>query len=240
MTHVLTDCSGSTVRSLQPCHCRIVSACSNQFYFSSKKIFFMKTIFLFAITALLSLPFLTAAQSSADDLTMAALSDKMENLGQEMEKLGVVMEGYGQEMERYGQQLEETQGKAPEAQKKMQELGDKMKILGDEMGSLGDEMGQYGKRMGELHRQMMNWFFYELKKDGLIQSLNGNARVIFDEKGLDVDGKKASDEMFRKYKSGLEKYWGKSLKPDFTFFFKGTLKEKNGNIETNGSMNMDF
>ncbi len=200
----------------------------------------MKTFFFFAITVLFSLPFLTTAQTSADDLTMAALSEKMENLGQEMEKLGAVMEGYGQEMERHGQELEKAQGKAPEAEKKMQSLGDKMGSLGDEMGKLGDEMGQYGKRMGELHRQMINWFFHELKKDGLIQSLDGKARIIFDEKGLDVDGKKASDELFRKYKSGLEKYWGKSLKPDFTFFFKGTLKEKGGNVETNGSMNTDF
>ena len=51
---------------------------------------------------------------------------------------------------------------------------------------LEDQMGQYGEKMGKLHQEMIDWFFYELKKDALIPSLNGKARIIFDEKGLSV------------------------------------------------------
>ncbi len=199
-----------------------------------------KTIFL-CLLALLTSPFLAISQTaSTDDMTLAALDAKMENLGQEMEKLGEVMEGYGQEMEKYGKELENSEGQSKSAQQKMEELGDKMNALGEEMGKLGEIMGKYGEKMGETHQNMMNWFFNELKKDGLIASLNGKTRIIFDEKGLNVDSENASDALFKKYKSGLEKYWGKPLKPDFTFFFKGTVSEKNGKIETNGSMNSDF
>ncbi|MBK9014088.1 MAG: hypothetical protein IPM82_08345 [Saprospiraceae bacterium] len=199
-----------------------------------------KTIFS-CLLALLAWPFLAASQTaSTDDMTLAVLDEKMENLGQEMEKLGEVMESYGQEMERYGKELESSEGQSTSAQKKMEELGDKMNALGEEMGKLGEVMGKYGEKMGETHQSMTNWFFQELKKDGLISSLNGKARVIFDEKGLNVDGENAPGTLFKKYKSGLEKYWGKPLKPDFTFFFKGTLNEKDGKVETNGSMNTDF
>ncbi|MBI1227139.1 MAG: hypothetical protein GC192_18045 [Bacteroidetes bacterium] len=199
-----------------------------------------KTIFT-CLIALLAWPFLASSQIAVhDDMTLAVLNDKMEKLGHEMESLGEVMEGYGKEMEKYGEELEKNEGNAPSAEKKMNELGDKMNKLGDEMGKLGDEMGQYGEKMGELHQAMMTWFFKELKSDGLISTLNGKARIIFDEKGLNIDGENASETLFNKYKTGIEKYWGKALKSDFTFFFKGTISEKNGKIETNGNMNTDF
>jgi hypothetical protein len=199
-----------------------------------------KTIF-FCLLAMLASPFLAVSQTTAtDDMTMAALEVKMESLGEEMEKLGEVMESYGQEMEKYGDELEKSEGKSKTAEKKMEELGDKMNELGEQMGKLGEIMGEYGEKMGETHQQMTTWFFQELKKDGLIPSLVGKARIIFDEKGLNVDGKNASDALFNKYKAGIEKYWGKPLKTDFSFFFKGTIKEKNGKIETEGNMNSDF
>ncbi len=199
-----------------------------------------KTIFL-SLLPMFASPFLAVSQSnSADDMTMAALEVKMESLGQEMEKLGEIMESYGQEMEKYGDELEKSEGKSKTAEKKMEELGDKMNTLGEQMGKLGAIMGEYGEKMGEKHHQMMTWFFKELKKDGLISSLNGKARIIFDEKGLNVDGKNASDALFKKYKAGIEKYYDQPLKTDFSLFFKGTIKEKNGKIETDGSMNSDF
>lgn len=199
-----------------------------------------KTIF-YCLLAMLTLPFMVASQNpSTDDLTLAALDSKMENLGEEMEKLGTVMESYGQEMEKYGKELEDSEGQSKSAQQKMEELGEKMNVLGEEMGKLGEIMGEYGEKMGEQHQQMMNWFFRELKNDGLISSLNGKARVIFDEKGLNVDGKNASGALFSKYKAGFEKYYGKALKPDFTLFLKGSIREKDGKIETDGTMNSDF
>ncbi|MCC6723465.1 MAG: hypothetical protein IT258_03075 [Saprospiraceae bacterium] len=196
-----------------------------------------KTIFC-CLLALLAAPFMAASQS--DDMTLAALDEKMESLGKEMDKLGEVMDGYGKEMEQYGKELEDNEGQSSSASEKMEALGEKMNELGDQMGKLGEIMGEYGDKMGETHQKMMTWFFQELKKDGLITSLNGKARIIFDEKGLNVNGENASDSLFQKYKSGLEKYWGKALKPDFSLFFKGDIKEKNGKIETNGNMNSDF
>lgn len=199
-----------------------------------------KTIFC-CLLALLTLPYFGASQTaSTDDMTLAALDEKMENLGQEMEKLGEVMEGYGQEMEKYGKELEDSEGQSKSAQQKMEELGEKMNELGEKMGELGEIMGKYGEKMGEQHQKMITWFFQELKKDGLISSLNGKARIIFDEKGLNVDGENASDALFKKYKSGIEKYWGKPLKPDFSLFFKGTIKENGSKIETDGNMNSSF
>ena len=201
----------------------------------------MKKMIFCCLLAMLTLPFWATSQTaSTDDMTLAALDAKMESLGQEMEKLGEVMEGYGQEMEKYGKELENSEGQSKSAQQKMEELGDKMNALGEEMGKLGEIMGKHGEKMGETHQNMMAWFFNELKKDGLISSLNGKVRIIFDEKGLNVDGENASDALFKKYKSGFEKYWGKPLKPDFSFFFKGTIKEKGNKIETDGNMNSDF
>lgn len=190
---------------------------------------------------MLAIPLLAVSQTAAsDDLTLAALDQKMERLGQEMEKLGEVMESYGEEMEKYGKELEASEGQSDSAQKKMEALGDKMNELGEEMGKLGEIMGEYGEKMGEQHQKMVTWFFQELKKDGLIPSLNGKARIIFDEKGLNVDGENAPINLFNKYKSGLETFWGKPLKSDFSLFFKGEIKGKGGKIETNGNMNSDF
>jgi DNA repair exonuclease SbcCD ATPase subunit len=201
----------------------------------------MKKTICFCLLAVLASPFFAAAQTATtDNMTLAALDEKMESLGQEMEKLGEVMEGYGLEMEKQSKELEDSEGQSSSAQKRMEALGEKMNELGEQMGKLGEIMGQYGEKMGETHQQMMTWFFQELKKDGLIASLNGKARIIFDEKGLNVDGENASSALFNKYKSGFEKYWGKPLKTDFSLFFKGTIKEKNGKIETDGNMNSDF
>ncbi len=200
----------------------------------------MKLISAYTVTLLLVFPFLASAQNSSDDLAMATLNEKMETLGDEMEGLGKIMETYGTEMEKYGKEIEKNPGHSPKTEKQMEELGDKMSELGEQMGKLGEQMGQYGEKMGVIHRQMVDWFFREMKKDGLISSLNGKARIIFDEKGLSVDGNKASDDQARKYKLGLEKYWGRPLKTDFLFFFKGTLHEKDGKIDTDGTMNTDF
>lgn len=200
----------------------------------------MKRIIVGTLAILLACPFLAFAQTSTDDMAMATLSEKMEQLGDEMEGLGKVMESYGAEMEKYGQEMEKNPGHSPKAEKQMEELGEKMNQLGEQMGKLGDQMGQYGEKMGALHQQMIDWFFHELKKDALIGSLNGKARIIFDEQGLSVDGKKASDEQAKKYKAGLEKYWGRALKSDFLLFFKGTIREKEGKIETDGNMNTDL
>lgn len=197
-----------------------------------------KSIFNFLL-AVLALPFIAISQS-ADDMTLAALETNMDKLGKEMDKLGDVMDDYGKEMDKLGEELENSDGQSKSAQEKMHQLGEKMNELGEKMGKLGEQMGEYGEKMGEQHQKMMSWFFHELKKDGLISSLNGKARIIFDDKGLNVDGENASSALFNKYKSGFEKYWGKSLKPDFTFFFKGAIKEVNGKIETEGSMNTDF
>lgn len=211
---------------------------------------------LASLLAILTLPFVGSAQGTAsvDDMTMASLNDQMESLGKQLDDLGSVMDKYGEEMDvygeemdKYGKEMEDSDGYSTSAQTKMNELGEKMNALGEkmnkhgeEMGKLGELMGKYGEKMGEKHQDMVNWFFKELKNDGLISSLNSKARIIFDEKGLNVDGENAADSLFKKYKTGIEKYWGKSLKPDFTFFFKGTVSEKNGKIELNGNMNTDF
>ena len=173
-------------------------------------------------------------------MAMATLSEKMDQLGDEMDGLGKDMEIDGDKMENYGKELEQHSGQSPKTEKQMEELGEKMNKLGDEMGKLGDQMGLYGEKMGELQQQMIDWFFRELKKDGLIPSLQSKVRIIFDEKGFEVDGNKTNEAQFNKYKAGLEKYWGRSLKSDFLFFFKGTIQEKDGKIETDGSMNTDF
>ena len=146
----------------------------------------MKKIIVLAMAIVLTCPFLAFSQNNVDNMAMAMLSEKMDKLGIEMEGLGKVMESYGKEMEKYGKELEKSPGNAPKAEKKMEELGDKMHDLGEEMGKLGDQMGQYGEKMGKLHQEMIDWFFCELKKDALIPSLNGKARIIFDEKGLGV------------------------------------------------------
>jgi hypothetical protein len=199
----------------------------------------MKKSIFTCLLAVLALPFLAISQS-ADDMTLATLEANMDKLGKEMDKLGDVMDDYGKEMDKLGKELEASDGQSKSAQEKMNQLGDKMNALGEQMGKLGEIMGEYGEKMGEQHQQMMNWFFRELKKDGLISSLNGKARIIFDEKGLNVDGKNASDTLFSKYKAGVEKYYGKTLKSDFTLFFKGAIKEQDGDIETDGTMNTDF
>ncbi len=198
----------------------------------------MKQIIAYTVALLLACPFLAFSQNDSDN--MAMLSEKMDKLGDEMEGLGKIMENYGAEMEKYGKEIEKAPGHSPKAEKEMEELGEKMNELGEKMGKLGDQMGQYGEKMGALHQQMVDWFFRELKKDGLISSLNGKSRIIFDDKGLNVDGNKASEEQFRKYKSGFEKYWGRALKSDFLFFFKGSIKEEDGKIQTEGNLNTDF
>lgn len=201
----------------------------------------MKKMIFASLLALLTVPFLATAQTAVnDDMTMASLNDQMDKLGKQMDDLGEVMDGYGKEMDKYGKELEDSNGSSSTSEKKMNELGEKMNKLGEEMGKLGELMGKYGEKMGEKHQDMINWFFKELKKDGLVSSLNGKARVIFDEKGLNVDGTNASDSLFKKYKTGVEKFWGKSLKSDFTLFFKGTISEKNGNVALDGNMNTDF
>jgi hypothetical protein len=200
----------------------------------------MKQTFALAVALGLACSAPTFAQTSVDNMDMATLNEKMNTLGDEMNVLGKEMESYGKEMEKYGQELEKNAGRSPQAEKQMNDLGEKMNRLGAEMGKLGEQMGQYGERMGELHRQMINWFFRELKKDGLIASLNGKTRVIFDAQGLDIDGKKASAAQFAKYKAGFEKYWGRPLKTDFLFFYKGTIEEKEGKIVTEGNLNTDF
>lgn len=200
----------------------------------------MKHIIVYSLAILLACPFLAFSQNATNDMAMAMLNEKMETLGAEMEGLGKVMETYGAEMEKYGKEMEKNPSHSPKAEAQMEELGEKMNELGEQMGKLGDQMGQYGEKMGALHQQMLDWFFHELKKDGLISSLSGKSRIIFDEKGLSVDGNKASEEQFKKYKAGLEKYWGRALKSDFLFFFKGTIQEKDGKIETEGNMSTDF
>ncbi len=200
----------------------------------------MKQLLVCTVAILLACPFPAFSQNTSDETSMATLNEKMEQLGDEMEGLGKVMEKYGTEMEKYGKEIEKSPGHSPKAEKQMEELGEKMNQLGTEMGKLGEQMGQHGEKMGALHQQMIDWFFRELKKDVLISSLTGKSRIIFDEKGLSVDGNKASEEQFKKYKSGFEKYWGQALKSDFLFFFKGTIREKDGKIETEGNMNTDF
>lgn len=208
-----------------------------------------------SLLAILAMPFLGKSQGTAiDDMSMASLNDQMEQLGKQMDDLGDMMDEYGKEMDvygkemdKYGKEVDDNQGPSASVQQKMNELSEKMNALGekmgkqgDEMGKLGDLMGKYGEKIGQKHQDMVNWFFREMKKDGLISSLNGNVRIIFDEKGLNVDGEKASDSLYSKYKSGLEKHWGKTLKPDFLFFFKGKIKEESGKIELDGNMNTDF
>jgi hypothetical protein len=200
----------------------------------------MKQITLFAIAVLLFCSSLTRAQNASEDMAMAVLSEKMDKLGAEMDDLGKIMETKGTDMEKYGKEMEKNNGSTADLEKRMSELGESMNHLGTQMGKLGEEMGRYGEKMGVLHQQMIDWFFHELKNDALITSLNGKTRIIFDEKGLDVNGNKASEQLVQKYKSGLEKYWGRTLKPDFLFFFKGTIQEKNGKIDAEGEMNTDL
>ncbi len=213
----------------------------------------MKKMIFASLLVFLTLPFMASSQTaSIDDMSMASLNDQMDQLGKQMDDLGSVMDEYGKEMDKYGNEMDKygkemedsqstsTQKKMNELSEKMNALGEKMSKHGEEMGKLGELMGKYGEKMGKKHQALTNWFFHELKKDGLISSLNGKARIIFDENGLDVDGKKASDSLTQKYKTALEKHWGKPLKPDFLFFFKGTIHEKSGNIELDGNMNSDF
>lgn len=199
----------------------------------------MQKLIIFGLAALLAAPFFGHAQSAADGLSLAQLDEKMDVLGDEMDQLGDVMDGYGKEMDKLGKKMEH--GRATEKeQTDMESLSKKMSDLGEKMGDLGEQMGQMGEKMGEKHQKMTDWFFRELKKDGLLRALNGEARIIFDEKGLNVNGENASVALFEKYKKSVESFWGKPLKPKFTFFFKGDLYEKNGNLETNGTMNSDF
>lgn len=196
---------------------------------------------VFAVAALLACPSLTYAQETSVDMTMAELSANMDKLGGQMDELGKMMDMHDEEMEKYGKEWEkDITHPNTEARDKMVELGEKMSELGEKMGKLGEQMGQYGEKMGALHRDMNDWFFRELKKDGLLASFKGKVRVIFDDKGLDVNGSKASEAQFQKYKTGFEKFWGRSLKADFLYFFNGTLEEKDGKIDPNGSVNMDF
>jgi hypothetical protein len=188
----------------------------------------------------LACPFQNFAQDVSGDMAMATLSEKMDKLGAEMDGLGKKMEAKGADMEKYGKEMEKNHGNASDVEKQMEELGASMNVLGEQMGKLGEQMGQYGERMGVLHQQMVTWFFQELKNDALLASLNGKSRIIFDRQGLDVNGEKASAEQVKKYKAGLEKYWGKALKPDFLFFFNGKTQEKDGKIETDGTMNTDL
>lgn len=200
----------------------------------------MKQITVLAVAVLLSCPSLTHAQNASDDMAMAVLSEKMDKLGSEMDDLGKIMQTKGTDMEKYGKEMEKNNGSTEDLEKRMSELGESMNQLGTQMGKLGEEMGRYGEKMGVLHQQMIDWFFHELKNDALITSLNGKARIIFDDKGLNVNGNKVSEQLAQKYKSGLEKYWGQELKSDFRFFFKGTIQEKNGKIDAEGEMNTDL
>jgi hypothetical protein len=171
--------------------------------------------------------------------TLAQISDKMESLGDKMEGLGTIMEKHGGEMEKYGKKIEKNPNDEDTSQK-MSSLGDEMSKLGDEMSVMGDEMTKYGDEMGIKHEAMMQWFFEELKKDGLVALINGNMKIDFQPNGLTVNGKKADSSMFDKYKNGFEKHWGRALKSDFLFHFSGKVSNKNGKIETDGTMSNEF
>jgi hypothetical protein len=178
-------------------------------------------------------------QKGTAQISLAQISDNMETLGDKMDVLGDIMEKHGLKMEKYGKEIERNPSDE-KASDNMSKLGDEMSKLGDEMSVLGDEMSKLGDEMGVKYEVMLNWFFEELKNDGLIESLKGDMNIEFKPNSLKVNGKKADAALFNKYKKGFERHWGRALKSDFSFTFKGKVEKKNGKISTEGTNSNDF
>ena len=187
----------------------------------------------------------------------ADLDEQMKKLEAEMKAKELDMKPFEEEMKKLEKEMklvEEKMNKANDLgeaemaklEKQMEELGDKMSKVGDEMGLVGDAMGQVGDKMSEIGDKMheMNdkvftWFFNELKKDGLLNE--GKCRIVFDEDMLLVNDKKLSTAEIQKYKKGIESRLGKPMKSDFTFFFKGTLKNLTAEkYDFDGNMNVNY
>jgi hypothetical protein len=199
----------------------------------------------------------SVSEAANDSLTtLAEISDEMEKQGKIMEKHGKVMEIHGKVMERHGKEMEKL-GKLMENArlnemdalgKQMDKLGRPMDSLGRIMDSLGKIMDRHGKVMDKLgkkmeiaHKKMNNWLFRELKKDGLIPSLEGKVSLLFENTIMRVNSKDVSPALQAKYKAELIKFWGRPLKEDASLYLRGTISENaNGDIEFNGNYNTNL
>jgi hypothetical protein len=173
------------------------------------------------------------------DTTIAELSEEMEKQGKIMEAHGKVMEKHGKEMEKLGKQMENARLKdLDEYGREMDKLGKVMDSLGRIMDRHGKIMDKLGKKMDAAHKKMNNWLFRELKKDGLIPSLDGKVSLLFENDMMRVNGKDVPADLQAKYKRELTRFWGKPLKPDASLYIKGTISEDaDGNIDFNGNYN---
>ena len=146
---------------------------------------------------------------------MGIISDKMGDVGTKMGNIGDKMGDVGTEMGA---------------------IGDKMGKIGNEMGVIGDKMGIIGEQMEKRHKKIFSWFFQELQHDGLLKS--NKCSIMMEEGIFIVNGQSLSAEVFQKYKKGIEQRLGKALKPDFSFYFKGTISNMTEEgFDFDGNMN---
>lgn len=136
-----------------------------------------------------------------------AISKEMSAIGDKMGDVGTQMSGIGDKMGTVG--------------KDMGDIGDKMGKIGSEMGLIGNKMSIVGEKMEKRHKKIFSWFFQELKKDGLLT--DDKCSVLIEQNIMVVNGQTLSKEQLEKYKKGIETRLGKSLKPDFSVYFKGVI-----------------
>lgn len=149
---------------------------------------------------------------------MSAIGEKMSTVGEEMSKIGEKMGVVGNEM-----------GKT----------GEKMGAIGNEMGIVGNKMGIIGEKMGERHRKIFSWFFQELKREGILKE--DNVSILMEKGVLLVNGQVMNENVFTKYKKGIEERLAKSLKPDFSFYFKGKISNLTDNsFDFQGNMSSHY
>lgn len=154
-----------------------------------------------------------------------AISKEMSLIGDKMGEVGTQMSAIGDKMGNVG--------------KDMGEIGDKMGKIGSEMGLVGNKMSIVGEKMEKRHKKIFSWFFQELKKDGFLS--DDKCSVLLEQSIMVVNGQTLSKEQLEKYKKGIENRLGKSLKSDFSVYFKGVIKNMTEEgFDFDGQMNSSY
>lgn len=149
-------------------------------------------------------------------LKTATNDNEREKISQDMDKVSQEMGNIGNEMSAIGDKMSEVGDE-------MSDVGEKMNEIGNEMSKIGEKMSVVGEKMEARHKKIFSWFFQELKKEGLVSE--GDCSIIMEQNIFIVNGKILTTEQYQKYKSGIEQRLEKSLKSNFSIYFKGVLEK---------------
>jgi hypothetical protein len=163
--------------------------------------------------------------SSTTEAERRAITNEMSEVSKTMSEVGNAMGKVG--------------GNMSSISDGMSEVSRKMGEIGVEMGKVGDKMGVIGNLMGERHRKIFSWFFQELKREGILKE--DNVSILMEKGVLLVNGQLMNENIFTKYKKGIEVRLGKPLKPDFSFYFKGKISNLTDNrFDFQGNMSSNY